>query len=200
MLDFDERIYSAATDPLKNAYYQRYSDDLIVICDRKDEDFFYQLIQDEIEVKAHLNIQPKKTNVYRYRLNQYSEYIGGIVESGKVSQNKQLDYLGFTYDGKKVRVKTAGFSKFYRTMKRSFRRGAHFAKEAHIPSDSLFEARLYKRFTHVGSKRRLKWLPDPGSPTGYSRSVQYDWGNYISYLDKANAVMKEIDRDVRVCH
>ncbi len=195
MLDFDDRVYAAASDSKRNAYYQRYSDDLIIVCDRKDEDFFYQLIQDEIEVKAHLNIQPRKTNVYRYGLNQNSEYIGGIVESGKVSQNKQLDYLGFTYDGKKVRVKTAGFSKFYRTMKRSFRRGAHFAKEAHIPSDSLFEARLYKRFTHVGSKRRLKWLPDPGSPTGYSRSVQYDWGNYISYLNKANSVMKEINGD-----
>lgn len=195
MLDFDEKIYEAATDSRRNAYYQRYSDDLIIICDRKDEDFFYKLVQDEIEIKARLSIQPKKTNVYRYSLNHNSEFVGGIVESGKVNINKQLDYLGFTYDGRKVRVKTAGFSKFYRTMNRSFRRGAHFAKKAHIPSDSLFEARLYKRFTHVGSKRRLKWLPDLGSPTGYSRSVQYDWGNYISYLDKANSVMKEINGD-----
>ena len=65
----------------------------------------------------------------------------------------------------------------------------------YIPSDALFETRLYKRFTHIGSKRRLKWLPDPGSPTGYSRSTQYDWGNFISYLNKANLVMKEINGD-----
>lgn len=68
-------------------------------------------------------------------------------------------------------------------------------KKAHIPSDSLFETRLYKRFTHIGSKRRLKWLPDSVSPTGYTRSTQQDWGNFISYLDKANNVMKEINRD-----
>lgn len=195
MLDFDERVHEAAIDDSKNAYYQRYSDDLIIVCDRKDEDYFYQLIREEIEDKANLDIQKKKTNIYRYELNQDSEFKGGILEEGRVNPNKQLEYLGFMYDGCKVRVKTAGFSKFYRTMKRSFKRGAHFAKKAHIPSDSLFQTRLYKRFTHIGSKRRLKWLPDPGSPTGYSRSPHYDWGNFISYLNKANYVMKAINRD-----
>lgn len=195
MLDFDERVYEAATDDSKNAYYQRYSDDLIIVCNRKDEDFFYELIREEIENKANLDIQPKKTNIYRYALNQDLEFKGGILEEGILNSNKQLEYLGFMYDGKKVRVKTAGFSKFYRTMKRSFRRGAHFAKKAHIPSDSLFETRLYKRFTHVGAKRRLKWLPDPGSPSGYSRSAYYDWGNFISYLNKANDIMKAINGD-----
>lgn len=128
-------------------------------------------------------------------MKENSEFIGGILEEGKVNPNKQLEYLGFMYDGTKVRVKTAGFSKFYRNMKRSFRRGAHFAKKAHIPSDSLFETRLYKRFTHLGSKRQLRWLPDSESPTGYTRSTQFDWGNFISYLNKANLVMREINGD-----
>lgn len=195
MLDFDERVYNAAIDTSRNAYYQRYSDDLIIVCDRKDEDYFFKLIQEEIENKANLKIQPKKTNIYRYKLNQDFEFKGGIVENDIVNQNRQLEYLGFLYNGSKVYVKTAGFSKFYRNMKRSFRRGAHFAKKTHIPSDSLFETRLYKRFTHIGSNRRLRWLPDPDSPTGFSRSTQYDWGNFISYLNKANKVMNAINGD-----
>lgn len=195
MLDFDERIYAEVSSLTRNAYYQRYSDDLIIICDQKDEGYFYKLIQEEIEIKANLNIQSKKTNIYRYELNQNFEFKGGILENGEIIPNKQLEYLGFMYDGSKVRVKTAGFSKFYRNMKRSFRRGVHFAKAAHIPSNSLFETRLYKRFTHIGSKRRLRWLPDKYSPTGYSRTTQNDWGNFISYLNKANFVMKEINKD-----
>lgn len=195
MLDFDERINKVVSDIDYNGYYQRYSDDLIVVCDQKDEEYFYKLIRCEIEDKASLNIQRKKTNIYRYEVDKDSKFVGGIIEDEKVNPNKQLEYLGFMYDGSKVRVKTAGFSKFYRNMKRSFRRGAHFAKKAHIPSNSLFETRLYKRFTHVGSKRRLKWLPDSESPTGYSPSTQQDWGNFISYLDKANFVMKEINGD-----
>ncbi len=195
MLDFDEQVYAAASTNSRNAYYQRYSDDLIIVCDQKDEDYFYKMIQDQIEEKASLNIQPQKTNIYRYELNRDSEFVGGILEDDKINTNRQIEYLGFMYDGSKVRVKTSGFSKFYRNMKRSFKRGAHFAKKAHIPSDSLFETRLYKRFTHLGSKRRLKWLPDSDSPTGYSRTTQQDWGNFISYLDKANSVMKDINGD-----
>ena len=195
MLDFDERIYSETESNSKNAYYQRYSDDLIIICDQNDEEYFYSLIQNEIEIEANLDIQPKKTNIYRYELNNALELKGGIVKNGIVNPNKQLEYLGFMYDGSKIRIKTAGFSKFYRTMKRSFRRGAHFAKSAHISSNSLFETRLYKRFTHLGSKRRIKWIADKNSATGYSSSKQTDWGNFISYLNKANFVMKEINKD-----
>lgn len=195
MLDFDERVHLEATLPTKHAYYQRYSDDLIIICDQKDEDYFYDLIRKEIECKANLNIQSKKTNIYRYELAQNNEFKGGILENGEVNSNKQTEYLGFMYDGSKVRVKTAGFSKFYRTMKRSFKRGAHFAKADHISSNSLYETRLYKRFTHLGAQRRLKWLPDASSPSGYSPSTQTDWGNFISYLNKANFVMKEINKD-----
>jgi len=200
MLDFDERVHAEIISSKRKAYYQRYSDDLIIVCDRTDEDYFYRLIQQEIEVKASLEIQSEKTKIYRYKLNHDSEFKGGIVENGSVNTNKQLEYLGFQYDGSKVRVKTAGFSKFYRTMKRSFRRGAHFAKAAHIPSDSLFETRLYKRFTHIGAKRRLKWLPDTNAPSGYSRSTQVDWGNFISYLNKANHIMKEINPLAELIH
>lgn len=48
---------------------------------------------------------------------------GGIVKDGIVQTNKQLEYLGFVFDGDKVKVKASGLSKFYRNMKRSFRRG-----------------------------------------------------------------------------
>lgn len=193
MLDFDAKVYEETSN--RNAYYQRYSDDLIIVCDQKDEIFFYDLIREEIKKKAYLDIQESKTHIYRYELDLNNTLIGGIVKGGIVQTNKQLEYLGFVFDRGKVRVKSSGFSKFYRKMKRSFRRGIHFAKKAHIPSNSLFEGRLYKRFTHVGAKRRLKWIADSTSPTGYKRTTIYDWGNFISYLNKANSVMFKINKD-----
>lgn len=195
MIDFDERIYREATTNSRNAYYQRYSDDLIIICDQKDEQYFYSLLEKEIVEKAKLSIQPQKTKRYRYELSENLVFKGGIDEDGIVNPNKQLMYLGFEYDGTKVLVKPAGFSKFYRKMKRSYYRGVYFAKKAYIPSNSLFETRLYKKFTHLGSKRRLKWLPDANSSTGFRRSTQYDWGNFLSYLNKANNAMQEINKD-----
>ncbi|MCF7559004.1 hypothetical protein L3X39_00015 [Sabulilitoribacter multivorans] len=80
-------------------------------------------------------------------------------------------------------------------MKRAFRRGVHFATKPENKSHNLFEERLYKRFTYKGAKRRLIYKPDPKSETGYSKSKEQYWGNYISYLEKANRVMKPINGD-----
>lgn len=193
MLDFDEQIYEMAIS--KKAYYQRYSDDLIIICNQQDESYFYSQILNQIQVKSKLDIQKKKTNLYRYVLNENNILTGGILQNGIVQQNKQLEYLGFMYNGTKVRVKTVSFSKFYRKMKRSFRRGVHFAKAAHIPSEALFERRLYKKYTHLGAMRRLKWIPNEGASEGYKCSKEYDWGNFISYLNKADSMMNAINGD-----
>ena len=193
MLDFDEHIYLKTSS--KKSFYSRYSDDIIIVCDRRDELFFYNLIIEEIETQAKLDIQPSKTNVFRYELNSENRFKGGLFVNDTINPNKQLEYLGFMYDGAKVRVKTVAFSKFYRKMKRSFRRGAYFAKQVNNKSDKLFETRLYKNFTHVGSKRCLKWIVDPDDPTHYKRSTHMNWGNFISYLNKANSVMKDINED-----
>jgi hypothetical protein len=193
MLDFDDLIYNSAKK--HNAFYQRYSDDLIIVCDQKDEKYFNDLIRNSIEELAKLEIQAEKTNIYRYE-NIDNEYIGGIVnENNKVIPNKQLEYLGFEYDGKKVMVKTVGFSKFYRSMKKAFRRGVHFATKPNNKNQCLFEERLYRRFTFKGAKRRLIYKPDSNSETGFSKTEEQYWGNYISYLEKANKVMKPINHD-----
>jgi hypothetical protein len=193
MLDFDKTIFEATQQ--KNAYYQRYSDDLIIVCDQKDEEYFYNLICTTIEDLAKLDIQRKKTNIYRYE-DIDDEFVGGILNDEQdVSENKHLEYLGFQYDGKKVKVKTVGFSKFYRSMKRAFRRGVHFAVKPENKNHNLFEQRLYKRFSYKGAKRRLIYKADPKSETGYSKSKEQYWGNYISYLEKANRVMKPINGD-----
>lgn len=98
MLDFDEHIFQEISSPSKKAYYQRYSDDLIIVCNRNDEKYFYNLVREEIENKANLEIQEKKTNIYRYELDSNSKFSGGIVENDTVNPNKQLEYLGFMYD------------------------------------------------------------------------------------------------------
>ncbi|MEP2280485.1 reverse transcriptase domain-containing protein [Maribacter sp.] len=193
MLDFDMLVYDKVEE--REGYYQRYSDDLIIVCEQKDENYFNSLIRSSIENLAKLDIQPKKTNIYRYE-NVDGEFKGGILnEKLEISPNKHLEYLGFQYNGSKVKVKTVGFSKFYRSMKRAFRRGVHFAIKPENKNHDLFEERLFKRFTYKGAKRRLIYKPDPNSKTGYSISKEQYWGNYISYLDKANRVMKPINKD-----
>src|SRR5690606_29319799 len=136
--------------------------DLIIICEQKDEDDIIKLLRTNIEDKniADLEIQSKKTKVYRCE-NINGQFKGfQIDEITKVANyNIALEYLGFTYDGSKVLIKTSGFSKFYRSMIKSFKKSASLAKNSKNPDKSLFKSKLYKRFTHKGSRRKLIYHP-----------------------------------------
>ncbi|MCX7547772.1 reverse transcriptase domain-containing protein [Xanthomarina sp. F1114] len=193
MLDFDKLMYETVTNI--GGFYQRYSDDLILICEQKDEAELKQIMVEGITQLCKLDIQEKKTQTYRYS-PEGGVFSGGIVDpDNTVNPDKQLEYLGFEYNGTNVYVKTVGFSKFYRGMIRSIKRGKFYASKAHHSSKGLFKERLIKRFTILGGKRRLKRVLDPANPGKYKKDPlkRYDWGNYFSYLLKANEAMKDLN-------
>ena len=195
MLTFDEQIYNAVANV--RGFYQRYSDDLIIVCPRESETQLHQTMLESISDKENCNLQihPDKTKVYRYS-HEDGHYIGGLVcPNGKINLNYQLEYLGFEYTGKRVYVKTQGISKFYRSMIRSIKRGKYYASKKHHEGKGLFKGRLIKRFTILGGKRLLKRIPDPERPGKYLPDPEKstNWGNYFSYLMKADAVMKDLN-------
>jgi hypothetical protein len=192
MLDFDQEVYDKI-DSI-GGYYQRYSDDLIIVCEQKYEDEIIKFIRDKVENLARLEIHPSKTVVYRF------EEIDGIFKgfeidekSKKHNYNKCLEYLGFSYDGQRVLIKNSGFSKFYRSMKRSFKKSSSLAINSKNPDKNLFKSRLYKRFTHRGAKRKLIYHPSKEDKTVYIKTKKYYWGNYLSYINKANDSMKSLN-------
>tara|TARA_R110000764_G_scaffold235326_1_gene329792 strand:- start:2715 stop:4262 length:1548 start_codon:yes stop_codon:yes gene_type:complete len=197
MLDFDQEVYDKIQEI--GGYYQRYSDDLIIVCEQKYEDEILKFIRDKVKNLARLEIHPSKTAVYRF------ENIEGVFKGFEINEktkkhnySKTLEYLGFSYDGQRVLIKDSGFSKFYRSMKRSFKKSTSLALYSKNPDKSLFKSRLYKRFTHLGAKRKLIYRPSKTDSTKYEPSKKYYWGNYLSYIYKANDSMKSLndDRDV----
>lgn len=192
MLDFDQEVYDKV-DAL-GGYYQRYSDDLIIVCEQRYEDEILKFIRDRVKNLARLDIHPSKTTVYRF------EEIAGVFkgfeideDSKKHNYNRTLEYLGFSFDGQRVLIKDSGFSKFYRSMKRSFKKSASLAIHSKNPDKSLFKSRLYKRFTHRGAKRKLIYRPSKTNPTKYEKTKKYYWGNYLSYIYKANDGMNHLN-------
>jgi len=194
MLDFDQIVYDKVVN--FGGFYQRYSDDLIVICEQKYEDEIIKCIRENIENTkiANLDIQPKKTKVYRFE-NIDGKFKGFEIDEITKNPNfkKTLEYLGFSYDGQKVLIKTSGFSKFYRSMIKSFKKSASLARNSKNPDKMIFKSRLYKRFTYRGSKRKLIYRPSKKDKTKYVASKEYSWGNYLSYVYKSECTMKEIN-------
>jgi hypothetical protein len=194
MLDFDKEIFDEVSS--FRGFYQRYSDDLIIICEREHEDDVIQLLRDKVDSLTQLEIEPNKTKVYRFE-DIKGKFLGfEIDEVDKThNYNKTLEYLGFSFDGQKVRIKTSGFSKFYRSMKSTFKRSSSLAKHSKNPDKNLFKSRLYKRFTHLGANRKLIYRPSKEDKTVYEKTKEYYWGNFLSYIYKANESMKSINGD-----
>lgn len=195
MLTFDKEMFAAVS--AVGGFYQRYSDDLILICPREAEAEIHRAMLDSIKNSdtCNLNIHPDKTKLYQY-YHSSGNYKGGLVgKNGKINPNYQLEYLGFEYTGKRVYVKTQGISKYYRSMIRSIKRGKFYAGKKHHLGKGLFKQKLIKRFTILGGKRILKRIPDPSQPGKYLPDPEktYNWGNYFSYLMKANHVMNDLN-------
>ncbi len=194
MLDFDQEVFNRVE--AVGGYYQRYSDDLIIVCEQQYEDAILKFIRDRVQNLARLEIHPSKTAVYRF------EEVDGVFKGFEIDEftkehnyNRVLEYLGFSFDGQRVLIKNSGFSKFYRSMKRSFRKSTSLAKFSKNPDKSLFKSRLYNRFTHRGAKRKLIYQPSSSDQTKYIKTKKYYWGNYLSYIYKANDSMKSLNRD-----
>lgn len=194
MIDFDNLIFEHVNNI--NGLYQRYSDDLIIVCEQKHEKNTIKLLRDTISSDiAKLEIQQNKTKLYRF------EKLNGIFKGFLVNKitndiylNQPLEYLGFSYDGQRVLIKTSGFSKFYRSMKGAFNRSVSFALHSKNPDKTIFKSRLFKRFTYKGANRKMKFRPLANNPKKYIKTKEYDWGNYLSYVNNTNKKMYSLNK------
>jgi hypothetical protein len=68
-------------------------------------------------------------------------------------------------------------------MKKTVRRAKNYAKKGKN-KDQIFKGRILKKFSYKGADRKRKWFWDK-SVNGFTKSEQYDWGNFLSYSNKA---------------
>jgi len=188
MIEFDELITKKIH--AVGGFYQRYSDDLICVVPRGCEDDVIKLIRSEISDRVNLTIEPDKTKVYHFEEVE-GQFLGFNIDekTKKPKKNLPLVYLGFSFDGKRVLIKNSGFAKFYRSMKRSVKRSASLAMNGKNPDRKIFKRRLYQRFSYLGARRKLIYRPSKDDKTKYERTLRYYWGNYLSYIYKADNLM-----------
>ena len=104
---------------------------------------------------------------------------------------KKFEYLGFSYDGENVYLKSSGLAKYYRKMKRSIKRSGFYAKYGKNQVPQIFKNRLYKRYTIIGAHRRKIVKKAPHLPNTFIRTNTYDWGNFLTYAKLASNVFKK---------
>lgn len=150
MIEFDKKISEWAVD--KNFYYRRYSDDILLIChlstSRKE---LSKVIDNELrELGLKLN-SSKTTECY---------FVNGQLTKG----SQPLQYLGFSFDGRKILVRSASFSRYLKKLKKRIRLLEGSANR--LGTSKINLQKLHKRYSHLGKR------------------------NFISYCLRASAIMK----------
>jgi hypothetical protein len=187
LMKFDEEVSKTCT--ACSALYRRYSDDIVVVCNEGDKEIIKSKIMETI-ASLELRIQKEKTKEYEFIQAEGKLKCFRIFGDVK-NPNFKFDYLGFEFDGESSFIKSASVSNFYRKMKRALRRASFYSQTTAVIENrgKVFRGRLYKRFSHIGMERRIKYVRDYFNPSKFHKTKFYDWGNFLSYVLRAARTM-----------
>lgn len=178
LCEFDKYIVSNVVST-HNAFYRRYSDD-IIICSQQN----YQEIKNNILAQIQeydLEIQDSKTEVYKFVEDNHKILVYQLFNNKKIQ--KPLSYLGFEFYGNKTLIKSMNVARFYRKMKKSVRAKHRQIEKIKIKNDIenpvVYRKKLYKRYTAMGKK------------TYHNRRNSKRRGNFFTYSERASNIMKE---------
>lgn len=195
MVEFDEFIIKNFTKT-QNVFYRRYSDDMIFVCAKEN----YEMLKNEIEAQitniCKLKIAKEKTEVFFYKDEK-------ITNEDLKHKNKPLRYLGLEFDGKRILIKSASISKFYRNMKKSINskiRIVNILKEKNYLQilPPIFKNRIYKRFLLSRKVTKKETIKTPKS----GRKKQ---SNLVAYIKRiANdlqekGILRQIRNRFKIC-
>jgi len=159
--------------------YRRYSDDFIIVLPGITKNTYHSLVN-EIEKKiddiTKLKLHEDKTKEIRYDNDQLLF----------LSTNKKtkLDYLGFVFDGKKVKIREKSIYKYYRNAYKLIAKGQIVSKKkGHIGSDArlTYKRELYRQYHSVGSYADNKY--------NYKKRKH---GTFLDYTKKSKRVFDEV--------
>lgn len=150
MIDFDVNVKHFID--LAGGSYYRYCDDMLLIVPRnmriKTENFIYKEIS-----KLKLEIQKDKNEIRIFTTTR-----------GVLKADKPLQYLGFTFDGKSILIRSASLARYYeranggiRLAKATMEKYNSIRIERGELPRALHLKKLYKKYSYLGRRNFLSY-------------------------------------------
>lgn len=203
MLPFDKVVIENLTKP-DNIFYRRYSDDIIVICEKNDIERITNFILKQIKkIKLSISREKTETTIFKKKNGLLQCY---RLERKMLKENIPLNYLGFEFYGYRTLLKSKNLSAFYREMKYSVKRKhkrAEKVKEKHLLDNApVFKTKINRLYSFKGVKTRRLPAKKISFQKGSIKIKKYERmyrGNYLRYAYRASEEMEapEIKRQLR---
>lgn len=177
MIKFDEIVNKNIIN--LDGMFMRYSDDFIMVIPKKNikEDNLklkYEWVCSEV-AKIKLNLEPNKTRVYAYNHEQETikNITSKILGTSLINCNDRLDYLGFTFDGKKVRLRDKAIFKYYYKL---YRKINTWSRQV-IDGKHRRKTNIYEIYSLKGLKNDTK--------------IHFSKGSFIKYVNRCKQIFGE---------
>ena len=154
-----------------NGFYQRYSDDFILVLNIEElsEQYGENYIEKVNEIIANLS---KKNRIYLQVEKIKTYFIKDKIVINHNDKVCQIDYLGFSFDGKNVKLREKSIYKFYRNARKL------------IYDSKVLQKR--KGLTKLPNRHKIYSLY-----TDFGKSKYYP-SNFISYAKRAQHIFDKI--------
>lgn len=154
MLDFDVQIKDFIYS--MNGIYKRYADDIIIVVPVvKDIEILFENIEEKIKdtlkvYAGNLEINDTKT--------EKVIFCDGKIKVTPDNKLLCLQYLGLTYDGTRLLIRSNSVSRYMRKMLGGVRRKIHLAKNSSKNKGIVFKTYLYHQYSHLGSQNFYNYM------------------------------------------
>ena len=151
MLQFDEALNSFLAP--RDAVFYRYCDDIFIVCDAIDESDVHAFVVSKIK-DLKLTLQHKKTEIRHFHTNS----------AGKLVSDKPVHYLGFSFDGQRVHIRSSSMTRYYKKMrkrvwvsKKAMERCNRLrAERGEVPKE-IFLSTIYKGYSYLGRRNFISY-------------------------------------------
>lgn len=180
MQEVDQKIHSYIS--MNDGLYLRYSDDFIVVIPKsagKKTDEVRAFIYDIVNRTKGLKLQYEKTQIFSYS----NENLSNITSD---QTNRNLDYLGFVFDGKEVTLRAKTVSKYYYRMYRKL----HTIKKCNgvtKKGKKVSYKVLYGVYSQKGVAHKENESKNPVK-NAMSEKKDYSDGNFFTYVHRADSI------------
>lgn len=178
LMDFDKEIHTKSIK--ENFTYRRYCDDILIICNPLKVNYLKDYVMSLINEKYKLTIQDRKTDVVDFKdfqvgkirsfKRKYAEDQEKFLPLPATSENfKNLQYLGFEFNGQNIYIRSSSLSRYFRKMKARIVKTVSMSYSKNNKSDTIFKQQLYSRYSHIGKRNFITYAKNAAS-TYYTNS------------------------------
>lgn len=150
MIEFD--VWASQEVRKVGGKYLRYCDDMLFILPRANKNSFAGTVKKRIK-DFRVDINVDKTEIRDFRL------IDGVITA-----DKPLQYLGFTFDGQRILLRSAALARFSEKMKGGVKLAkATMRKRNKLKlgrgenSKILFRRKVYEQYSHLGKRNFIRY-------------------------------------------